>query len=83
MFDLGLLALRGTGFLLAFTFGIQKAGWYLMAFHANKPSPVVLRRSASALFAVLCEPVLLLIRLPAPSATVRFTSTSEDLATPR
>ena len=35
--DLGLLALRGAGFLLAFTFGIQKIGWYVMAFHSNKP----------------------------------------------
>ena len=37
MFDLGLLALRGAGFLLTFTFGIQKIGWYVMAFHSNKP----------------------------------------------
>jgi uncharacterized membrane protein YphA (DoxX/SURF4 family) len=37
MLDLGLLALRSAGFLLAFTFGIQKIGWYVMAFHANKP----------------------------------------------
>lgn len=37
MFDLGLLALRSAGFLLAFTFGIQKIGWYVMAFHTNKP----------------------------------------------
>jgi uncharacterized membrane protein YphA (DoxX/SURF4 family) len=37
MFDLGLLALRSAGFLLAFTFGVQKIGWYVMAFHSNKP----------------------------------------------
>jgi uncharacterized membrane protein YphA (DoxX/SURF4 family) len=37
MFDLGLLALRSAGFLLAFTFGIQKIGWYVMAFGSNKP----------------------------------------------
>jgi uncharacterized membrane protein YphA (DoxX/SURF4 family) len=37
MFDLGLLALRSAGFLLAFTFGIQKIGWYVMAFHSDKP----------------------------------------------
>ena len=37
MFDLGWLALRSAGFLLAFTFGIQKIGWYVMAFHTNKP----------------------------------------------
>jgi len=37
MFDLGLLALRSAGFLLAFTFGIQKIGWYVVAFHSNKP----------------------------------------------
>ena len=37
MSDLGLLVLRGAGFLLAFTFGVQKIGWYLAAFHANKP----------------------------------------------
>lgn len=36
MFDLGLLALRSAGFLLAFTFGIQKIGWYPAAFHSNK-----------------------------------------------
>ena len=36
MFDLGLLALRSAGFLLAFTFGIQKIGWYVVAFHSNK-----------------------------------------------
>ena len=36
MFNLGLLALRSAGFLLAFTFGIQKIGWYLAAFHSNK-----------------------------------------------
>jgi uncharacterized membrane protein YphA (DoxX/SURF4 family) len=37
MFDLGLLALRGAGFLLAFTFGVQKIGWYIAAFHSNAP----------------------------------------------
>ena len=37
MFDLGLLALRSAGFLLAFTFGIQKIGWYIVAFYSNKP----------------------------------------------
>jgi hypothetical protein len=37
MSDLGLLALRGVGFLLAFTFGIQKIGWYVVAFHSDKP----------------------------------------------
>ena len=36
MFDLGLLALRSAGFLLAFTFGVQKIGWYVTAFHSNK-----------------------------------------------
>src|SRR5215510_8534681 len=35
MIDLGLLLLRAAGFLLAFTFGIQKIGWY--AFHSGKP----------------------------------------------
>ena len=35
MVDLGLLVLRGTGFLLAFTFGIQKIGWYISAFHSK------------------------------------------------
>lgn len=35
MLDFGLLALRGAGFLLAFTFGIQKIGWYISAFHSN------------------------------------------------
>ena len=34
--DLGLLALCSAGFLLAFTFGIQKIGWYVVAFHSNK-----------------------------------------------
>lgn len=37
MFDLGLAALRGAGFLLAFTFGAQKVGWYIAAFHSDKP----------------------------------------------
>jgi hypothetical protein len=37
MFDLGLLALRSASFLLAFTFGIQKIGWYIVAFHSDKP----------------------------------------------
>lgn len=37
MIDLGLLVLRATGFLLAFTFGIQKIGWYAIALHAGKP----------------------------------------------
>lgn len=37
MLDLGLLALRGAGILLAFTFGIQKIGWYIAAFHSDKP----------------------------------------------
>jgi len=36
MFDLGLLGLRSAGFLLAFTFGVQKIGWYVTAFHSNK-----------------------------------------------
>ena len=35
--DLGLLALRGAGFLLAFTFGIQKIGWYIAALHSDGP----------------------------------------------
>jgi uncharacterized membrane protein YphA (DoxX/SURF4 family) len=35
MVDLGLLVLRGAGFLLAFTFGIQKIGWYISAFHSK------------------------------------------------
>ena len=34
--DLGLLLLRGAGFLLALTFGIQKIGWYWSAVHAGK-----------------------------------------------
>jgi uncharacterized membrane protein YphA (DoxX/SURF4 family) len=37
MIDSGLLLLRAAGFLLAFTFGIQKIGWYVSAFHAGKP----------------------------------------------
>jgi len=37
MLDLGLLALRSAGFLLAFTFGIQKIGWYVAPFHSNAP----------------------------------------------
>ncbi len=37
MFDFGLLALRCAGFLLALTFGIQKIGWYIVAFHLDKP----------------------------------------------
>jgi uncharacterized membrane protein YphA (DoxX/SURF4 family) len=37
MFDWGLLALRSAGFLLAFTFGLQKIGWYISAFHSDKP----------------------------------------------
>ena len=34
--DLGLLILRGAGFLLAATFGLQKFSWYWTAFHAGK-----------------------------------------------
>lgn len=37
MLDLSLLTLRSAGFLLAFTFGVQKIEWYLIAFHSNKP----------------------------------------------
>jgi uncharacterized membrane protein YphA (DoxX/SURF4 family) len=37
MIDPGLLLLRAAGFLLVFTFGIQKIGWYVTAFHAGKP----------------------------------------------
>ena len=37
MINVGLLLSRAAGFLLAFTFGIQKIGWYLTAFHAGKP----------------------------------------------
>jgi uncharacterized membrane protein YphA (DoxX/SURF4 family) len=29
--------LRCAGFLLAFTFGFQKIGWYISAFHSGKP----------------------------------------------
>ena len=36
MLDLGLLLLRTAGFLLAFTFGIQKIGWYIAAFYSDK-----------------------------------------------
>jgi uncharacterized membrane protein YphA (DoxX/SURF4 family) len=35
MLDIGLLLLRAAGFLLAFTFGIQKIGWYIAAFHSD------------------------------------------------
>jgi hypothetical protein len=34
--DFGLLILRIAGFLLVFTFGIQKIGWYWSALHAGK-----------------------------------------------
>jgi uncharacterized membrane protein YphA (DoxX/SURF4 family) len=37
MIDTGLLLLRAAGVLLAVTFGIQKIGWYVTAFHAGKP----------------------------------------------
>jgi len=37
MLDFGLLGLRSAGFLLAFTFGIQKIGWYMSAFHSKAP----------------------------------------------
>jgi uncharacterized membrane protein YphA (DoxX/SURF4 family) len=37
MLDLGLLVLRSAGLLLAFTFGFQKIGWYISAFHSGKP----------------------------------------------
>ena len=35
MINIGLLLLRAAGFMLAFTFGIQKIGWYVTAFRAN------------------------------------------------
>lgn len=34
--DFGLLLLRGSGLLLAFTFGRQKAGWYLAALQSGE-----------------------------------------------
>ena len=34
--DFGLLILRIAGFLLVFTFGIQKIGWYWSVLHAGK-----------------------------------------------
>src|SRR6476660_7350689 len=34
--DSGLLILRGAGFLLALTFGVQKIAWYWSALHAGK-----------------------------------------------
>ena len=37
MLDIGLLLFRAAGFLLAFTFGVQKIGWCVTAFHAGKP----------------------------------------------
>lgn len=37
MINIGLLLSRAAGLLLAFTFGIQKIGWYATAFHAGKP----------------------------------------------
>ena len=37
MIDIGLLILRAAGFLLAFTFGIQKIGWYVTALQSGKP----------------------------------------------
>src|SRR5213083_3156139 len=37
MFDWGLLVLRSAGFLLVFTFGLQKIGWYISAFQSDKP----------------------------------------------
>jgi uncharacterized membrane protein YphA (DoxX/SURF4 family) len=37
MVNTGLLIFRAAGFLLAFTFGIQKIGWYVTAIHAGKP----------------------------------------------
>jgi uncharacterized membrane protein YphA (DoxX/SURF4 family) len=36
MLDVGLLVLRAAGFLLAFTFGLQKIGWYIAAFYSDK-----------------------------------------------
>ena len=39
--DLGLLVLRGAGFLLALTFGVQKIGWYWSALHAGKTFPSI------------------------------------------
>ena len=36
MLDLGLLVLRTAGFFLAFTFGIQKIGWYIAGLHSDK-----------------------------------------------
>lgn len=34
--DIALLILRCTGFLLAFTFGMQKIGWYITALHKGQ-----------------------------------------------
>ena len=46
MIDSGLLLLRAAGFLLAFTFGVQKIGWYVTAFHAAET--VVIDRPGAA-----------------------------------
>lgn len=37
MLDFGLLVLRSAGFLLSLTFGVQKIGWYIGAFHSKTP----------------------------------------------
>jgi hypothetical protein len=41
MINIGLLLSRAAGFLLTFTFGIQKIGWYVTAFHAGKPMAAI------------------------------------------
>ena len=68
MLDLGLLALCSAGILLAFTFGIQKIGWYIAAFHSDKP-----------LSSVGLAPLIAQIGFPAPAILALWVTFNESI----
>ena len=68
MLDLGLVALRSAGILLAFTFGIQKIGWYIAAFHSDK-----------ALSSVGLAPLIAHTGFPAPVILALWVTFNESI----
>ena len=68
MLDLGLLALRSAGFLLALTFGFQKIGWYLSAFHSDK-----------AFSSVGLAPLIAHVGFPAPAILAVWITFNESI----
>ena len=66
--DLGLLILRGAGFLLAATFGLQKIGWYWTAFHTGK-----------ALSAIGLAPLIARMGFPIPVVLALWITFNESI----